>query len=85
MQKPSIPIGRPGWQLWAYLGLPVRVDIDVQHDDEAGVYVAQGRNIRGLVVESASLDDVLRDVELVLPDILNDNYPIKSRARMASR
>ena len=75
MQKPSFPLGFFGWRLWAALGLPVSIYVDVAFDKDAGVYVATGRHVRGLVIEGTSLDEVKREIEDVLSDILRINYP----------
>ena len=55
-------------------GLPISMFVDVAFDKEAGVYVAIGRNVRGLVIEAASLDEVKREIENVLPALLNINH-----------
>ena len=52
------------------LGLPVAIWIDVLHDDEAGVYIATSKNVRGLVVEAETLDQIKVEVEGVLMDML---------------
>ena len=36
--------------------------IDLQRDDEAGVFVATSPDLRGLVVESPSLDVLVKDL-----------------------
>ena len=85
MQKLSFPLGLFGWQLWAACGLPVSIYVDVAFDKDAGVYVAIGRHIRGLVIEAASLDDVKREIENVLAELLSVNYPaLGSRSQRTS-
>jgi Domain of unknown function (DUF1902) len=74
MNAIRLPLGFPGWKLWARAGLPVSIAIEVIRDSEAGVYVAVGQNIQGLVVEAESLDQIKVEVELLLSDILRDNH-----------
>ena len=75
MNKFSFPLGFFGWQLWAALGLRMSIYVDVAFDKDAGVYVAIGRHVRGLVIETASLDEVKREIENVLSGLLTLNYP----------
>ena len=85
MQKLSFPLGLFGWQLWAACGLPVSIYVDVAFDKDAGVYVAIGRHVRGLVIEATSLDDVKREIENVLSELLSVNYPaLGSRSQRTS-
>ncbi len=74
MNAISLPLGFPGWKLWARAGLSVSISIDVTCGNEAGVYVAVGQNIQGLVVEAETLDAVKDAVESLLGDILRENH-----------
>ena len=72
-------------KIWTVFGLPISIFVDVAFDKEAGVYAATGRNVRGLVIEAASLDDVKREIENVLSELLNINYPaLGSRSQRTS-
>lgn len=55
-------VGLPGWKWLARVGVPLSVRVDVQRDDEANVYVATSPDLAGLVVESASLDGLVPEV-----------------------
>lgn len=44
-----------------------------QWDNEAGVWVATSDDIPGLVTEAASLDELLKRVLAVAPELLEDN------------
>jgi hypothetical protein len=64
---------RLGWPfgfLVASLGVPTVIRIDVIKDAEAGVFVGTSRDLRGLVVEAESLEGVLREARLVIPDLV---------------
>jgi predicted RNase H-like HicB family nuclease len=41
--------------------LPVSVRISIRHDPKAGVYVAYGEDLEGLVVEADSLDELIQE------------------------
>ena len=78
MNNFSYPLGVFGWRVWSAFGLPVAIYVDVNFDKDAGVYVATGRHMRGLVIEAASLDAVKLEIEHVMSDLLRLNYPTLS-------
>ena len=49
-------------------------------DDEASVWVATSDDIPGLVTEAASLDDLLKRVIAVAPELLEDNAHLVQHA-----
>ncbi len=61
-------LGWPFGSTLAYLGFPTVIRIDVVRDEEAGVFVGTSKDLRGLVVESDSLEGVLREARLLIPD-----------------
>lgn len=42
-------------------------------DDEAGVWVATSEDVPGLVTEDKSLDNLMRRIQAVIPELLEDN------------
>ena len=62
-------LGFPGWRLAAGIGLPIRIKVDVCKDDEANVYYATSDDI-GLAVESGSLDELIKEIDLAVPELL---------------
>ena len=42
-------------------------------DDEAGVWVATSEDIPGLVTEAKNIDDLVRRVRELIPDLLEEN------------
>lgn len=55
-------VGFPGWKLAARMGVPLLVKIDVLKDVDENVYVATSRDLDGLVVECAELNDLMSEV-----------------------
>lgn len=64
-------IGLPFWKQAAQLGIPLKLRIDVIHDDEAGVFVATSADLRGLVCEAASMDDLVSEVNSSIGELLS--------------
>ncbi len=60
------------------IGVPLLIKIQVFHDDEANVYVASSPNVKGLHIEAESLDELRKEVELTLPELvsINDNVSL---------
>lgn len=55
-------VGFPGWRLAASLGVTLVFRVDVLHDQEAGVFVATSPDIRGLVAEAPTLEELFHEV-----------------------
>lgn len=66
----SYCLGWPFGSFVASLGVRTVIRIEVVRDDEAGVFVGTSRDLRGLVVEADSLEGVLNEARLVIPDLL---------------
>lgn len=62
-------LGFPGWRIAANLGVPIKIKVDICQDKEAGVYYATSDDI-GLAVESASLDDLMKEIHLGLSELI---------------
>ncbi|WP_020424848.1 DUF1902 domain-containing protein [Paracidovorax oryzae] len=73
-------VGFPGWKVAARLGVPLVVRVAVVKDDEAGVLVATSPDLRGLVVESPTREELLTSLfectEMLLEDMLHK--PLKT-------
>jgi hypothetical protein len=62
-------LGFPGWRLAAAFGLPIQIKVHVCKDEDANVYFATSDDI-GLAVESDSLDALIKEIDLALPELL---------------
>ncbi len=57
-----------------------RFVVTAQWDDDAHVWVATSDDIPGLVTEAATLDDLLKRVVAVAPELLQDNAHLLAEA-----
>lgn len=64
-------IGLPFWKLAARLGVALKLRIDVIRDDEAGVFVATSGDLRGLVCEAASMDELVSEINSSVGELLS--------------
>jgi len=47
--------------------------IKINWDNEAGVWIATSDDVRGLVLESGSIDALMERVRYAVPDLLQEN------------
>ena len=69
---------RLGWSfatLLAKIGIPLLIKVDIIHDDEANVYIATSSDLKGLVVEANTLDELEKEVLELVPELLALNSP----------
>ena len=62
-------LGIPGWRIAAAFGVPIKIKVIVCKDNEAGVYFATSDDI-GLALEAESLDELVKQVHLAIPELL---------------
>lgn len=65
-------VGLPGWRIAAKLGVPLGVNVKITHDPEANVFIATSPNLQGLVVETESFEDLLKEIQFCANDLLQD-------------
>jgi predicted RNase H-like HicB family nuclease len=58
----SYRAGLPGWKLFARAGMPISLRVNVVKDDEADVYVGSSPDLRGLVVEAPTLEELRLEI-----------------------
>lgn len=69
---------RLGWSfatLLAKIGIPLLIKVDIIHDDGANVYIATSSDLKGLVVEANTLDELEKEVLELVPELLALNSP----------
>lgn len=59
-------VGNLGWRVAARIGIPLKVRIDVIFDDEAKVFVATSEDLKGLVVEAATVEELWAEIKHAL-------------------
>lgn len=63
-------IGYPFWKTMARLGFAMKVRVEVVEDTEARVFVATSDDLRGLVCEASSIEELIKEVNLAMSDLL---------------
>jgi len=57
-------------------------DIVLTWDDEASVWIAESDDIPGLILESASFDNLIEKVKNAIPDLLEQDGIVHSQAKL---
>ncbi len=84
----TYPLRYPLSGVFATFGATISISVDVICDEEAGVFVATSRDIRGLVLEAESLSLLQKEVEEAIPNLLSIEHkskPKKTSANMIYR
>lgn len=63
-------MGWPAARLLGRLGVPLVVRVFVEFDADARVFVGMSPDLRGLVVEAETLDELAREVRELVPALL---------------
>lgn len=64
-------IGFPFWKQLARIGVPLNVRVNVIRDDDAGVFVATSNDLRGLVCEATTMDDLVAEINSSVNELLS--------------
>lgn len=67
----AYPMGFPFGRTLARLGVRSMIRIEAIKDEEAGVFVGRSPDVPGLVLESDTLEGLVREARLVLPDFIS--------------
>lgn len=60
----------PLWSLLARFGRRLTIRMDVLYDDEVDVYVATSKDMRGLICEADTMEELKAEVERVVRDLV---------------
>lgn len=55
-------VGFPGWKLAARLGVTLVLRVEVAQDKEAGVLIATSPDLKGLVVEAKTTQELMQEL-----------------------
>ena len=69
---------RLGWlfaEFFASIGIPLLIKVNVLYDNEADVYVATSSDLKGLIVEAETLDELEKEVKRLIPEMIELNKP----------
>lgn len=68
-------VGLPFWKTVARLGVSVSLRVDVRHDGETNVFIATSPDLRGLVVEAVTIDELIHEtngaVEMLMEEYVH--------------
>jgi len=68
---------------FAEMGVPLLIKVEIIHDNEANVYIAISPDLKGLVVEAVTLDELEKEVWDLVPELLTLDKP-KLRVKAAT-
>jgi hypothetical protein len=74
-------VGLPGWKIAARAGFGVKLRVDVIHDEEANVFIATSPDLRGLVAEAETLDELVSNIKAGARDLMRDELHAAPPAR----
>lgn len=63
-------VGLPLWRLAGRLGIPLSLRVYIHRDEESASYWTSSPDLGGLIVTGRTLDELVREVELAVPDLL---------------
>ncbi len=69
---------RLGWPcaiFFAAMGMPLLIKVEIIHDNEVNDYVATSPDLKGLVVEAETLDELEKEVWELVPELLMLDKP----------
>lgn len=69
------PMRFPFSGLLGNIGVPLIAIVNVTYDKEANVYIATSNDIKGLIVEASSFEELKSEVEQILPELISSNRP----------
>lgn len=72
--KPAVRLGWPGWRVLAGLGLPVSIRVEIAQDEETGMYCARSPDLAGLILEAATLDELVHEIQVAAAELLEARY-----------
>jgi len=74
-------LGWPCATFFAEMGIPLLIKVEIIRDNEANVYVATSPDLKGLVVEAETLDELEKEVWDLVPELLildKPNFRVKT-------
>lgn len=64
-------IGYPFWRTLGSAGITLKLQVNVLHDKEANVFVATSKDLRGLVCEASTLDELVKEVTSSIDELID--------------
>jgi hypothetical protein len=64
-------VGFPFWKQFARIGVRLKIRVKVMKDEEVGVYVATSEDLKGLVCEATTMDELVDEVNSTVQDLMD--------------
>jgi predicted RNase H-like HicB family nuclease len=81
---------RLGWYFATFLAkklaIPLLIQVKIRYDGEANVYIATSSDLKGLVVEAETLDELEKEVFELVPELLalnNSNVHVQTATHLS--
>lgn len=68
-------VGFPFWKVMGRVGVPLVMRVDFMKDNDAGVFVASSKDLRGMVAEADTMDNLVLEVESSIADLMAIHIP----------
>lgn len=69
-------VGFPLWKVAARLGVPVLFRVHVMRDEEAGVLIATSPDLKGLVVEAETKEELINEIYHCVNALMEENLRV---------
>ncbi|SOD41961.1 DUF1902 domain-containing protein [Nitrosovibrio sp. Nv4] len=73
-------VGYPFWRVLGGVGVPLTLRVNVIRDGEVGVFIATSDDLRGLVCEADTIDELMKEVSFAVDDLIEAQ--IRNNSRM---
>ena len=77
-------VGFPGWKIAARLNVPLVLRVDVFRDPEAQVFIAKSDDLKGLIVEAPTKDELFKGVYDCVDMLMEEHLKTTPRHRPAA-
>jgi Domain of unknown function (DUF1902) len=75
-------VGYPGWRIAARVGLPLKLRVEVIFDEDAKVFVASSEDLKGLVVEATTIEQLRNEIENCTSELMTEAcFPRQTHGR----
>lgn len=77
-------VGLPFWKFFVKHGAVAKIYVEIIYDKEAKVFVAHNSNLRGLVTEAPTLEELVKNVHEVIGILMEEALKSKMPSEPAT-